>query len=292
MSDMLLRSGYDNSLYTTSLPPTISGATPWSGFGAGGVDSSFTLSLPNRGDTPLYMFTLGTSIWSCVGEIAKVTGWWYFFHPIDGMFHYCPPFTSSNSTVYQEIAQGTSITQYNEMYALTELKDVTDFRNGVIVEGMDMTQDVPAPIAQVYKTDLTNTASTNIFNTVSAGGSSAVMGYVPWYRWTIIPDAKLNTPGTVQWVANRTFSNLTRPHITGQFKSFGNPTLYPLDIILLNLNNDTIGLPPTSQFRILGMTDTVEMSAEHSCYESRFELEWHDDQLSKGAWWDSGNQGA
>lgn len=259
IQDLLKRSGY----------PDYAGMITSRGTPLTATDANFKLPLPLPSESPIFNFALGTSIWSCIAEIARQTGYWYFFSP-QGTFYYCPPFIEATVRTFQEIA--TAAGTYDELYALSELKDTSDVRNAVLILGLDQAPKVPIPISWVYHADLTNTT---------------VPGYIPWLRWVIIPDAKINNVAVAQFMGTRIVKNLARPRYTCSFKTWGQHDLNPLDSVGINLINDTIGLPTALGppiFRVLAIHDNLDF--KQGMYTSVIDVEYHDPVLSRDAWWD------
>lgn len=161
-----------------------------------------------------------------------------------------------------------------------------------MVTGLDSTYVIPRPIVSIQKHDDTNggdlTATTRL-------------GYIPWYRWAFISDARFNTIDSVDWMATRVYNNNKNPRVTAKFRSWGKPTLFPLDMISFDIRaltgtakdkatdtypkTNNIDLrAPGSLFRILSVSDTFDF--EKGSYFTDFETEFFDPEWGWAAWWD------
>ena len=295
IKDLLNRGGY--KYYDTKLCADISdevnnGYLPSSKTQLTAIDDTFQLPMTLQGQSPNYNFTMGTSIWQCIQQVASTTAFWTFFDN-KGVLHYVNPFKSTTAEqTFREVASD-QITSYDECYALTSTKETANIRNAVMVIGLDYRYILPNPIVGLKKDD--GTHGTDPLTTTTG------LGYIPWYRWAFINDGKLDTPEVVEWMANRVYQNSKNPRVTARFRTWGKPTLFPLDMVKFNINKTTgafadhaTGKNPVtnnidlraddSLFRILTITDSFDF--EKGSYWTDFEVEFFDTAWGWASWWD------
>lgn len=239
-------------------------------------DPTYRLSTPAKpGDSPLYMFSLGASIWNCIEEIARPTGYWAYVDSL-GSFNYVPPFEGTEKITYREVptAPGT----YDEWQSLAVAKDMQDIRNAAIAVGLDASFETPKYLVSVIKPDS---------GTIGVGDPTQGTNnnFIPWLRWVIVQDAKLNDQAIIDWVARRVHDNNNRPRWTLKGTVWGNQTIFPLDTIKINLKNDQIGMPfgIGGKWRVLKVSETLD--GENKNYTMNIEAEWIDPRYSYAAWW-------
>ena len=238
------------------------------------VDPSYRLSVPVKGEQPLYMFSLGSPIWTCIEEIARPTGYWAYVDS-KGVFNYVPPFTGNIKATYNEVPQGQF--QYDEWLSLTVAKDTSDIKSAVMVIGLDASFETPNYLISMIKA-----AGGVGFGDPTVGSTK---NFVPWLRWIIVQDGKINDQGIVDWVARRLFDNNNRPRWTMNGQVWGHPEIFPLDTIRINLKTDQIGVPfkQSGDWRVLSVNETI--NAEDKTWFMNLECEWVDPRYSYASWW-------
>lgn len=239
-------------------------------------DPTYRLSTPAKpGDQPLYMFSLGASIWTCIEEIARPTGYWSYVDSL-GTFNYVPPFEGTEKITYREVPSTQGV--YDEWLSLSVAKETQDIRNAVIVVGLDASFETPKYLVSVIKPTLGTIGIGD--PTVGTSGN-----FVPWLRWIVVQDAKINDQKIVEWVARRVHDNNNRPRWTIKGQVWGNHTIFPLDTIKVNLKTDQISMPQGigGKWRVLKVSETLD--GEHKTYMMNIEAEWIDSRYSYAAWW-------
>lgn len=248
------------------------------------TDETYRLSIPAKpGDQPLYMFSLGQPIWGCIEEIARPTGYWSYVDS-KGVFNYVPPFRGNPVMTYKEVPSGNF--QYDEWMSLSAVKETQDIRNAVIVVGLDASFEKPQYLTSVIK------AKGGVgFGDPTAGVDN---NFVPWLRWVVVQDGKLNDKSIVDWVAKRIFDNNNRPRWTTAGRVWGNPSVFPLDTIKIDLQlggsggpiaKDQIGIPQGTggEWRVLIVNEAID--AESKTYTMDITTEWIDPNFGYAAWW-------
>lgn len=197
------------------------------------------LPLPNDKFSPFYMFPMGTSIWNCMNEIRKFSGF-YLFANESGQLVYAPPenvFSSGNLTTgtgetSKFVEQGGQAINNNQL-RFTEVQgqlNVThrpiNSKNELLVVGydtraIDSTDGVGAPLFQVVRQDgwPNNTTSPN---------------YIPWKAITILRNPMWNDSARVAFIAAETFKRINRPYIFVSWSSFGQTGIFPYNIVTID----------------------------------------------------------
>ena len=248
------------------------------------VINSGTLSpgnLPNSGlmKEPLYMFSAGTSMWECMEKIRQWSQWWMYFDE-DGKLNYrdpvlttvSSPTSSPNGRKFKEVP--STVDAYDELKRMNIVKRLAEIINTVFVQGLDYNYPVPRPLFALEQSPLGGTID------------RARMGWVPWNRFQIISDSALNSPGVVQSVAAEVFKRASRPRFFIQFSAWGQPDLYPLNIIEIEEIDKETGimeLTEAKKFRITSITHNLSKSTE--AYTCDIEGEWVDPQYTYDPYW-------
>ncbi len=107
---------------------------------------------------------------------------------------------------------------------------------------------------------------------------------IPWYRWIIYQDAKLNTQQAVEGVAERLYQNNNRIRWTVTGQVWGHPKIKPFTRFGINLQTDDVGVPPGGTFRVIGVTHNLNTN-DQSEYFCVIEGEYIDPRYNYTTWW-------
>lgn len=214
---------------------------------------NYQLSIPAYGIPPKYMFPMGTSALEAIRQIAIAANMWAYVDGL-GVFNYIPPF-SPNPVVTPDV--WTSISQYT---------DTSNIRNAVLVVGL-ANYDSKDGISLIFSISKDTTTS-----------------LIPWNRWIIYQDAKVNTQADADAICQRLFTSWNRERFLIQGTVWGDNTIIPFGGVIPDLVKDTLGLKGT--YRILTCNHTMN-SDDNTGYFVTLEAEYDDGTATNSYvdWW-------
>ena len=198
-----------------------------------GVQTHFILDLPAFRQEPQYMFQMGTPIWECMHEIAKVSQWFLYVNNW-GNLVYGPRSVQLRPTniVFKEASNQPG--KYDEIIRNLEVTvDSSMVRNGVMVTGLSAgAQDAGLPlygplIAVRKQTPFPTNAKSDAF--------------IPWMRWWIERNPQWNDANRINANIELMFERSQRPRIFTSWTGWGRTDVYPYDIVTIDesLSNET-----------------------------------------------------
>lgn len=230
----------------------------------GGKDVSsgdYTLSVPALGSgiAPRYMFPLGKPILDCIREIAVAAGQWAFVDYL-GNFHYTAPgYSAGGAGTFVERPAGDG--EFTELLAATSSTDTSQLRNAVLVVGLRTTDNGDTePVFNLRKDNR----------------------LLPWQRWIIWQDAKLNTEFICDKVAERLLSSYNRVRYMMNATTWGCPQAVPFANVSFQGSRGDLLIK--GQYRILRARHTVD-GDQAGFYTTQIEAEWIDPAVSYANWW-------
>ena len=142
-------------------------------------------------------------------------------------------------------------------------------------------------VTGLWEGDGENTFVTPVIS-VQKGAGGSVGNFmsdciVPWWRWVVYMDAKLNTPEAVDGVARLLLSNNNRIRNTISAQMWGNPNLVPWNKISLSQVRDHVG-DPGGQWRIINATHSIDADSGGD-YTTTCECEYIDSRYQYTTWW-------
>lgn len=215
---------------------------------------------------PVWKFALGQSIMACIRDIARAAGYWAFVDNL-GVFHYIQQSVGYGEFIgtYREVP---TLNAYDEWQSLGGIKASDDARNATLVVGVELgVNELPIPIASV-QTDPGGTVGDYLSDTI-----------IPWLRWQIYQDPKINTVEAAQGIASKLFSNSNRLRLTISGALWGDPMLLPWQKIGIQLRRDDVGIPGGAQWRITNALHTVNAD-DRTNYVCNLECEYIDPRFS------------
>lgn len=196
------------------------------------------LPVPNNKMQPFYMFSEGTSLWNCMLEIRKFSGF-YLFANKDGKLVYAPPenvFTTGvggpGHDITEFVEQGGQAIGNNTL-RFTEIQNQLNVehrpinsRNKVVVfgydtVGIDATTAIGKPIIKVAED------SAWPFDTDNPN-------YIPWRALTVLRNPMWNDSARIDFIANETFKRVNRPYVFVSWSSFGQVGIRPYDMVFID----------------------------------------------------------
>lgn len=230
----------------------------------------FQLSIPGPNVPPSYMFPLGKSILECIREIATHAGAWAYVDHL-GVFNYIQ-MNQQYGELVETFGEAPQRGRYNEWLALGSGRSSEEVRNAVIVIGMSCADENLTGPVMAIRTDNGSQVGHYLGNTL-----------LPWLRWLVYPDPKINNAGVATKVAEQLWQNNNRLKINATGKVWGHPKLVPWKKILINQEIDHIG-NPGGPWRIISANHHLSMNPTE--YYCTLEVEWVDPRYSYASWWE------
>lgn len=205
------------------------------------------LPLPANKEQPYYMFQMGTTIWNCMQEIRKFSGFFLFANHLGQLVYTSPEeafgtsdlgeavsgygSNSGNSSAgfiehgAQKIGQQTA--RFAEVQKLLSAKhEPIRSKNHIVVigytfGGRDGTIGVGNPIYEIQS---------------DAGWPFNVTNpnYVPWKAVTVLREPHWNDAARTSFIAAETFRRSNRPFMYISWSSFGQAGILPYDQATIN----------------------------------------------------------
>lgn len=229
----------------------------WGNYPANVNSGGYQLSIPSDLTAPTYFFPMGRSIWDCIQDIAKHAGCWAYVDNL-GQFNFIKMNNGFNVVATYKEVPG-DIGSYDEWRTLSGYRNMSEVRNATLVVGLN---EFAQPIIAVRKDD------------AGSVGSFADSTSVPWLRWIVYQDARLNTPEACQLVSEHLYQNNTRIQAMVEGQVWGNPQLVPWLAISLNLKTDDVGIPSSNVWRIV--TANHALDGDTGDYVVNLECEYVD----------------
>jgi hypothetical protein len=232
----------------------------------------YQLNVSANPPSPVWMFPLGKSIMDCIHEISVHAGYWAFVD-CTGTFNYIPMSNAYGNQLgtYNEVPQ---LNGYNEWLSLSGMKQSQDVRNAVLVVGLQMlTDNIPIPISAV-RTDAGGTVGNYLSPTL-----------IPWLRWYVLQDPKINTAEAAAGIAEQLWQNNNRLRIGVSGMTWGSPIILPWSQFSINLITDNIGIPPGAKWRILNVNHSLNAD-DRSNYTCEIQAEFIDGRYSYSSFWE------
>lgn len=184
-----------------------------------------TLPLAPLHEAPNFMFQMGSSLWDCMQQVRQHS-FWYLFCNTNGNLIYSPParMIKDRGKKFVEVDVRKDFNEFQR--TLSADFDTAEQRNAVIVWGLIPTEDgrgnpTWAPDVHVRKE---KDWPRNV------GDPS----YYPWLRWVLMRNPKWNDHERNRAIADETFRRVRREKIFGVFGAWGQPELFPYEVITLD----------------------------------------------------------
>ena len=238
--------------------------------GSSNVDGGYQLSVPDPLTPPSFKFAMGTSIMTCIRNIAFPTAGKWAFVDNYGVFNYVTQSAEYGEVIgtFKEVPSFEG--SYDEWLSLSGIKVYSEVNNAVLVVGLSSGE--PSPIVSIH-TDPGNSIGFMISDT-----------YLGWLKWVIYQDAKINSAEAAAGIANKLFQNNNRGRITMQGRLWGNPALVPWMKLQVDLLTDNVGIPDGSYWRILSANHVLD--GDNGSYFVDVEVEYIDPRYQYSSWWE------
>lgn len=205
------------------------------------------LPMPAHKEQPYYMFSMGTTLWNCMQEIRKFSGF-YLFPNHKGQLVYTKPEnafsgslgsavngygSSSGGSSGAFIEQGgqkiadTNTARFAEVQNLLSVKhEPIRSKNHIVVIGYTFGgKESSIPIGNpFFEVQSDKSWPNNVTNP----------NYIPWKAVTILREPHWNDSARIALIAAETFRRSNRPFMYASWSSFGQAAILPYDEVTIN----------------------------------------------------------
>lgn len=184
-----------------------------------------TLPLVPLHESPNYMFQMGTPLWDCMMAVRQHS-YWYLFCNSNGNLIYSPPRSQvkSRGKVFREVDRVQAFDEFQRN--LNAQHDTREQRNAVFLWGLIPAEDGNG--------NPTWTPDIHVRRQADWPNNVGVPSYYPWLRWAMMRNPKWNDHERNRAIASEVFSRVTRERIISTFGAWGQPDVFPYEIIILN----------------------------------------------------------
>ena len=216
----------------------------------------------------IFRFPNGAPIMNCIQDVAGQAGYWAFVDNF-GVFNYIEMTAGYGDTLgtFREVPH---VAAYDEWLSLSGVKDSTNARNALMVIGAN--EEYTAGIAVVRKDE--------------EGEIGNYLGdtMIPWLRWHVYQDPKINTQEAAEKRAEQMWQNNNRLRLSLTGSVWGHPKFVPWSKLSIQLQKDDIGIPGGAQWRILDAHH--QLDADHGTYVCNLGVEYVDNRYSYASWFE------
>lgn len=205
------------------------------------------LPMPAHKEQPYYMFSMGTTIWNCMQEIRKFSGFYLFPNHL-GQLVYAQPDTvfsgslSSAVSGYGSNSGGSSgafieqggqkigasnTARFAEVQNLLSVKhEPIRSKNHVVIIGYTFGgKESSVPIGNpFFEVQSDKDWPNNVTNP----------NYIPWKAVTILREPHWNDSARIAFIAAETFRRSNRPFMYASWSSFGQAAILPYDEVTID----------------------------------------------------------
>jgi hypothetical protein len=215
-----------------------------------------------------WMFTEGTPLWDCMVRVARYSGCWLYLDNM-GVLRYVHPSkvvnpyvkqgkTLANKYIFKEVQ---TVGNFNELRKLSYEKNFDNTFNRVVTMG----------VTPIYSNTLdvlvsmfpeTPTAYKNVM------ADSSKEGFIPWNKTLLNRDPMMNTQRAVNAINYETYKRVGRPVYTTSWDTWGQPELFPLDIVQIREDifgggDHTVGADLDKFFIISAITHNLDAQTKN-----------------------------
>ncbi len=242
------------------------------GFPSQGIDGQpgafihQTLPLVPLHEAPNYMFQMGTSLWDCMMAVREHSQW-YLFCNSNGNLIYSPPRSQqvSRGKVFREVDRVQAFDEFQRN--LNAQHDTRGQRNAVIIWGLIPAEDGNGN--PIWAPDIHVRRQKDWPNNVG------VPSYYPWLRWTLRRNPKWNDHERNRAIADEVFRRVRREQIIATFGAWGQPDLFPYEII--TLSEEQAGATGVDAKQFIVSSITHSLNADGFTYDCDIVGELFDD---------------
>ena len=218
----------------------------------------------------IWMFTEGMPLWDCALKVAAYTGCWLYFDA-QGRLNYRHPgkeipireAISATNPLYQ-FKEVQKVGNFNEIKRLTLEKDFANTVNRVVVQGATpfYAKDLSV-FARMIPEDL-ESFERDMHDSMKEG-------FIPWNKTKVFREPYYNTTQAVQRIAAQYYKRLSRPFYTVSWDTWGQPQLFPLDIVRIYEQfpggDQSVGSEKDDRYYIISSI-THQLNAQDKSYTS------------------------
>lgn len=209
--------------------------------GVGSFPGSYlhmTLPLAALGvEEPNYNFSFGTSLWACLQRIREFSSFYLYANNYGNIV--CGPPKAIIRDTGLQFKEVDTAQEYNEFTKRLDIDfDTSDTRNMVYVQGLTFLGNANAGGKDALGQWVPHIHIKRKSNFPNDIGDHS---YAPWIRYAFMRNPKWEFPSLTALAAEEMFRRLVKLKANSSFSAWGQPNLFPYDVITINeeLNNET-----------------------------------------------------
>jgi hypothetical protein len=217
----------------------------------------------------IWMFTEGLPLWDCALRVSTYTGCWLFFDS-QGRLNYLFPgkeipirMVKAVNPMYQ-FKEVQTVGNFNEIKRLSLDKDFSNTYNRILIEGATPFYSKDFNIIYRMIPEDLESFTRNMHDSMKEG-------FIPWNKTKVFREPYYNTIQAVQRIADQYYRRLKRPFNTVSWDTWGQPQLFPLDIVRVYeqfpSGSQSVGTEHDDKFYIISSI-SHQLDAQNKSYTS------------------------